>query len=132
MKAAISAMGGRVRFEAEASTPKEMWKKLALVQSIFDADAACGVCGNKEIRFSHRSPKGFEYFELECGDPKCGARLGFGQHKVGGTLFAKRKDESGNWLDYDGWAKYNPESHAQPEADHGKAGAGMTDDDVPF
>lgn len=132
MKAAISAMGGRVRFEAEASTPTEMWKKLSLVQQIFDADSACGVCGNKEIKFNHRVAKEFDFYELICGDPKCNARLSFGQHKKGGTLFAKRKDADGGWLDYDGWHRWKPDTHA--ESTDGAPAASRVDDDdsVPF
>ena len=38
----------------------------------------------------------------------CGAVLGFGQHKKGGTLFPKRKDADGNWLENRGWYKYKP------------------------
>ena len=37
---------------------------------------------------------------------ECGAELRFGQHKSGKTLFAKRKDEQGNWLDHGGWMKF--------------------------
>lgn len=131
MKAFISAMGGRVRFEAEADKVKELWKKLALVQSIFDAASACGVCGKQEIRYNHRVARGFDYFELVCCDPECNARLSFGQHKEGGTLFPKRKDENGNHLDYDGWARYNPhqESTAQPTGGHAPVDYSS---DVPF
>ena len=35
-----------------------------------------------------------------------GAALSFGQHKKGDTLFPKRKDEKGNWLENGGWHKW--------------------------
>ena len=53
-----------------------------------------------------RTVEGNDYFELKCTD--CGAVLSFGQHKKGGTLFPKRKDESG-WLKNKGWHKWQPE-----------------------
>ena len=40
----------------------------------------------------------------------CGATLAFGQHKKGGTLLPKRKDENGNWLENGGWHKWQKDS----------------------
>ncbi len=131
MKAFVTAMGGRVRFEAEADSPKALWKKLSLVQGIFDAASACGVCGKTDIRYNHRVAKGFDFYELVCSDPQCNARLSFGQNKEGGGLFAKRKDESGNHLDYDGWSIYRPEHSSEP-VPAPRPAAHVENDDVPF
>ena len=48
-----------------------------------------------------------DYYEMRC--LSCGAALSYGQHKKGGTLFPKRKDENGNWLDNGGWQKWQKE-----------------------
>lgn len=104
MKAHLQTQGGKITFEMEANSPKELFKKLALVQEVFDADSECGCCGSGRIRFRSRQVDTFEYYELGCLE--CYARLQFGQHKTGGGLFAKRKDEDGNYLDNRGWSVY--------------------------
>lgn len=123
-------MGGRVRFEAEADSPKALWKKLSLVQGIFDVAGACGICGKGDIRYNHRVAKGFDFYELVCSEPQCGGRLSMGQNKEGGGLFAKRKDENGNWMDYDGWHKYT--GHQETTAQPAGTAAPINDDDIPF
>ena len=83
----------KLEFELEASGQKEIFKELALIQEVF-SEAKCGLCGSTNIRFVTRSVDGNDYYELRCND--CGAVLAFGQHKKGGTLFPKRKDDEGN------------------------------------
>ena len=36
----------------------------------------------------------------------CREIISYGQHKKGDTLFPKRKDEAGNWLENNGWYKW--------------------------
>ena len=60
------------------------------------------------FRFVVRNVDGNDYYELRCND--CGAVLAFGQHKKGGTLFPKRKDDEGNYLPNKGWHKWSPEA----------------------
>jgi hypothetical protein len=93
----------KLEFELEASGQKEIFKELALIQEVF-SEAKCGLCGSTNIRFVTRSVDGNDYYELRCND--CGAVLAFGQHKKGGTLFPKRKDDEGNYLPNKGWYKW--------------------------
>lgn len=93
----------KLQFEIEASGQKEVFKELAVIQEIF-AEAKCGMCGSANIRFIVRNVEGNDYYELRCMD--CGAILTFGQHKKGGTLFPKRKDDNGNYLPHNGWHKW--------------------------
>lgn len=93
----------KLSFELEGSGQKEIFKELALIQEIF-SEEKCGLCQSSNIKFVVRSVEGNDYYELRCVD--CGAVLGFGQHKKGGTLFPKRKDDDGNWLPNKGWHKY--------------------------
>jgi hypothetical protein len=131
MKATFSAMGGRVSFEMEGESPKALFKKLALVQEIFDADQNCGCCASENIKFRARQVDDFEFFELGCAD--CFARLQFGQHKKGGGLFPKRRDDDGNYLDNRGWAKYEKKGAREPEPTGKDRQRDEVDDsDVPF
>ena len=93
----------KLTFELEGSGQKEIFKELALIQEIF-AEEKCGLCSSPSFKFCVRSMDGNDYYELRCSE--CSAVLGFGQHKKGGTLFPKRKDDSGVWLPNKGWHKY--------------------------
>lgn len=98
-------VGERLEFELEASGQKELFKELGAIQEIF-GEESCGLCKSTNLKFIVRSVEGNDYFELRCAD--CGAILSFGQHKKGGTLFPKRKDDNNAWLPNRGWHKYNP------------------------
>lgn len=97
----------KLSFEMEADGQKEIFKELAIIQEIFSEDK-CGVCGSNNIKFVVRSVDGNDYYELRCNEAKCGSTLSFGQHKKGGTLFPKRKDDDNNYLPNRGWHKYVP------------------------
>ena len=90
-------------FELEGSGQKEIFKELALIQEIF-SEEKCGLCGSTNLKFIVRNVDNNDYFELRCND--CGAILSYGQHKKGGTLFPKRKDEEGNYIPNKGWHKW--------------------------
>lgn len=92
-------------FEVEGSGQKEVFKELALIQEVF-GEKQCGICKNTDIRHVCRTVEGNDYYELKCGS--CGGILSFGQHKKGGTLFPKRKDENNEWLQNHGWYKWSP------------------------
>ena len=96
-------IGDKLEFELDGAGQKELFKELAAIQEIF-GEETCGLCGSKNLKFIVRNVEGNDYFELRCGD--CGAILAFGQHKKGGTLFPKRKDDNNNWLANRGWHKW--------------------------
>lgn len=98
----------KLSFELDASGQKEVFKELATIQEIFSEDK-CGLCGCTNIKYIVRSVEGNDYYELRCTDVKCGAVLAFGQHKKGGTLFPKRKDDDNKYLPNKGWHKYTPQ-----------------------
>lgn len=97
----------KLQFEIEAEGQKEIFKELALIQEIFSEDK-CGLCGKSNLKFVVRNVDGNDYYELRCQD--CGAILAFGQHKKGGTLFPKRKDDNNEYLPNKGWHKWSKES----------------------
>ena len=94
----------KLEFELEGNGQKEVFKELSTIQEIF-AEDSCGVCDKRDIRYIVRNVDGNDFYELRCTD--CGAVLAFGQHKKGGTLFPKRKDENNNYLPNRGWHKWN-------------------------
>jgi hypothetical protein len=98
----------RLSFELEGSGQKEIFKELALIQEIF-SEESCGLCDKDNLRFVVRNVDGNDYYELRCNG--CGGVLSFGQHKKGGTLFPKRKDDDGNYLQNKGWHKWTKDKN---------------------
>jgi len=111
-------------FKISGETPKAIFKELAGIQDLFEAETACGCCDGDDIRFQVRTAgeKGeFSYFELVCNNPECRARFSFGQSLDQKSLFPKRTDpdkEKGDrdyYLPNRGWARYvKPAAHAAP------------------
>lgn len=97
----------KLTFELEGSGQKEVFKELAVIQEIF-SEEKCGLCSSANLKFVVRNIEGNDYYELRCGD--CGGILAFGQHKKGGTLFPKRKDDNGTILPNKGWHKWSKEN----------------------
>lgn len=104
MEAHYRAFGGKLVIKVEGSTIKDLFEQIGPVAEVLDGDDSCGKCGSAHIYPRAREAQGFTYYELVCSD--CRAKLSFGQHKDGGTLWAKRADENGNALDNRGWIVY--------------------------
>lgn len=119
MKAHYRTANGRVTFEVESQTVREIFGQVADLQQIFEAETRCGCCGGNEIRMLHRTvakgKQAFEYYQLQCAKRGCGATFSFGQLTVGGGLFPKRKDKDGNWLPNGGWSKYSAGSQGSED-----------------
>lgn len=98
----------KLECQVEGDEQKEIFKELATLQEIF-GEEKCGCCGGN-FRFVVRNVDGNDYYELRCNDSKCNAILAFGQHKKGGTLFPKRKDDDGNYLPNKGWHKWSKDA----------------------
>jgi hypothetical protein len=105
----------------EASGQKEILQNLSVLSEIF-SHSHCGACRKPDIRYvvreTSKGTKKFQYYELHCQNPACRARLAFGQHSEGGTLFPKKKDDEGNYLPNNGWVKFNGKQ------EEGEQGAG--------
>jgi pyruvate/2-oxoglutarate dehydrogenase complex dihydrolipoamide acyltransferase (E2) component len=78
-------VGDRViRISDEAANATEFFQKMAFWDTIPHA----GPNGEAELKFSFRTPKGCEYYSIECGD--AGKEFKFGQFKADKTrLFPK-------------------------------------------
>ena len=101
--------GGLFEVDLDASDQKSLFKGLAAFQEVFESDTCCGACKGKEIRFVVRTNDHGDFYELHCLDRDCRARLSFGVHKQGGTLFPHRKDKEGRYLPNNGWLIYKRE-----------------------
>lgn len=108
MKAILRTGGGRLSFEITGEKVKDVFKEIAQIQEVFDAESKCGVCGSQDLRFLARRVDKYDFYELQCTKQGCRARFAFGQAKEGGALFPKRKVD-GKWLPHGGWAKYQGE-----------------------
>jgi len=108
-----------VALEVVAETQKEIFAQLASAQEIF-MEPCCAQCGG-EYKFQVRTvnkmngkkPETYEYPELVCLNKECRAKLSFGTHQEGSTLFPKRgamNEETGKyeWFGKNGWVKFDP------------------------
>lgn len=112
-----------VSISINGENPLEVFKGLANFQEVF-GEKCCGKCQSTDISFRVRRPtkgsKTYDYPELVCQNPKCRAKLSFGQSDEG-ALFPVRfqreggayvKDENGKnvprgtW----GWVVFNRET----------------------
>lgn len=106
MKLTYTTPNGRLSVQLEADDHRAVFSDLATFQEVFQEDE-CGKCGSTDVRFVVREVDGNKYHEIHCQKHECRARLAFGQHKQGGTLFPRRKDGDGNWLPDRGWTRWN-------------------------
>jgi len=95
----------KVIVEAEGNKQNEVFEQLATLQEVFGQEQ-CGKCGNDNLRFVVREVEGNKFYELHC--VKCRAKLIYGAHKSGNTLFPKRK-EGDDYLPDKGWLKWDRE-----------------------
>ena len=134
MKANFMIGGGRLNFELDAGSAKELFEQLAEVQTTFDVEHQCGLCGSDHVQFNVREEEGkgkqkgqlFRFYELRCqgilenGDP-CRARFDFGQSMDTKNLFPKRKDDEGNVKGKRGWYRYVPQDQQRDDQPQGRA-----------
>lgn len=99
---------GKMIFNVQWSTEKDLWKKLAKLEEVF-GNQICGAC-QSDTSFTIRTVDGDDYYEIKCKNPECNCKLSYGQNKKGDTLYAKRKNKAGEILGTDGWHVYVKDS----------------------
>ncbi len=129
MKALYTTANGRLKFELQAENVKDLFREVAQIEEIFDAEKKCGLCQSANIKPHYReTPDGYKFYELLCAD--CDAQFQFGQKKNTEALFPKRKEGTGGWKKYEG----KPDDHeeAQPQRSAPRpASQPKTNGDVP-
>jgi hypothetical protein len=109
MQLTYTTPDGRIKFEFEAANVKDAFMKVGMLQEAFESDTICGLCQSPHIKLEMRHAQDYVFYELRCNE--CTARLEFGQAKMGGGLFAKRRD----YPDSKGWYIYQGEGGDQRE-----------------
>ena len=105
MKINYRTINQRLNVEIDVESAKDGFKKLSEFQEVFD-ESCCGLCKNQELKIVVRTVEGNDYYELKC--KKCFGKLAYGQHKSGGSLFQKRKNQDGTFVSENkGWHKWN-------------------------
>ena len=93
----------------EASDQKDFFRQVSSIQEVCGSNV-CQACKSENTKFCVRNvtegKKTFEFFEIRCQD--CRARLSFGSHQEGDTLFPKKKNGD-TWLENGGWEVYKPQ-----------------------
>lgn len=111
MKVLYTTRNNRMTFELEGKTHTDIFEQIAAVQEVFE-QTECVRAGKKSdnVKFVVREDaEENKYYELVCqdSDPELRyAKLAFGQHKKGGSLFPRRKDKDNKYLPNNGWVIY--------------------------
>jgi hypothetical protein len=103
---------GSVTITAEGDA-KECFTELASAAEVF-GQASCGSCGSELVVPVVREVDGNTYYEMRC--QSCGCTLGFGQRKIDGKLYPRRKSKEGDWLPNRGWADHRQKATASSES----------------
>ncbi|MBT4604105.1 hypothetical protein HOC01_00560 [archaeon] len=109
MKINYTTRNKNINVELQSESVKDAFKQLAEFQEIFD-EKCCGACKNIDLQFVVRTVENNDYYELKC--KACFAKLAYGQHKVGGSLFPKRKNPDGSYDNINqGWHKWQAKTN---------------------
>lgn len=107
----VSYIAGGTRVEVEGKDAKDCFVQIASAMEVF-RHSRCGACGSEDVSPQVRERDGNHYYEVKCNS--CRAELAFGQRRVDGALYPRRKDKDGNWLANNGWVKWQPKSNDEP------------------
>jgi hypothetical protein len=123
---ALIKMNNKLTLKVEGSDQLELFQNLAQHGEVFGIQK-CGCCGSDDFRYvvrqvedTKKKGKFYKYYELHCQKQGCRARFSFGQLNEGGALFPKRKGENGEYLDHDGWVKYQKPAEGSTVTPEGK------------
>lgn len=121
----VTYQSGKYNVEVEGGI-KEIFEQLATFDSVF-GNAKNKANGSENIGYRVREVDGNKYYEMYDRDTY--HTLKFGQTKKDGSLFPRRKDADGNWLDDNGWTLYKPDA---PNVKQTKQENAQADQDIPF
>src|SRR5271163_4843365 len=120
----------RCTVQIEAETQKDLFCEWAAATEVF-GELRCGLCHCEAIvprvRVVTQGKKTFDFHELHCTNPECRARLSFGVHLEGDTLFPHRKLDpsgrpdraTGEYGPHQGWTRYKGEPKESDTNDTG-------------
>lgn len=94
----------RIEVEVEGKDTKDCFSQLAGAVEVFGI-GVCGECDSTNTYPVTRENKGNHFYEVRCAD--CGCSLSFGQRKIDGALYPRRRDADGNAIGSSGWTKWS-------------------------
>ena len=98
--------------EVDGKDVKDAFAQLGGAVEVF-SNNTCGACKCPDVVPSVREVQGNTYYEMRC--TSCGATLSFGQKKADGSLFPKRRDKDGNYLEHYGWVKFQKQQRVDEQ-----------------
>ena len=113
MQLEYTTINGRIKVVFEGKSLKDVFGQLAEFCEVMENPCTVGSKSSDKVVPRVREVDGNAYYELVCVDTDKdlrGKTLSFGQHKQGGTLFPKRKDDAGGFLPDNGWHKWTPQT----------------------
>lgn len=103
----VSKTIGGFHVEVEVKGIRELFEVFSNISEVLHAAEKCEACKQKNTRLNYRLYDNKRpYFEAICLNPNCKAKLNFGKHENGVTLFPSRKDADGNKIPNFGWDIY--------------------------
>jgi hypothetical protein len=121
----------RCTVQVEAETQVGLFEQWAAAVEVF-GEHCCGLCHNENIvpvvRTVVCGKQEYQFHELQCQNAGCRARLSYGVHLGGETLFPHRRLDAGGRPDraegeygpHGGWTRYkgtaNVNGNGKPEA----------------
>jgi ribosomal protein L40E len=108
----VTKKAGSYTIECEGKDAKECFVNMAGALDVF-GESNCGACGSTDLREQVRENGGHTFYEKRCME--CGATLSYGQRKSDGSMYPRRKDRDGNWMENRGWSLYKPQSQQSRE-----------------
>jgi|GEM_PF-2758625 len=99
---------GRMRIEVTADNERTLFERVAFFAELPER---CGnpTCGGDRLRMKHRSPKGNDYYSIECAD--CGHEYTLGITKEDKRLFPHRRWEPPYTGDREGRSDNDDRTH---------------------
>jgi hypothetical protein len=106
--------------QVEAESQRELFEQRAAAVEVF-GEQRCGLCQSESIEPVFRTvthgKDSYDFHEMQCRNPQCRARLSYGVHKGGKTLFPHRRLDAtgrpdradGEYGAHRGWTKYKGE-----------------------
>jgi hypothetical protein len=113
MQVSYTTADGSMTATFEGKTQADIWEQIAAFQEVFETRPVTidgAVIDGKNVQYRKRTVDGNDYYEkVYVGEDKNlrGYKLEYGSLKEPkGGLFPRRKDKDNNWLDNNGWNKW--------------------------
>ena len=84
----------KLSINCEGETVHDLFSQISQVQETFE-DTRCRCCNQTNIKYVHRIVEDNDFYEIQCQNSKCRAKLVFGTSKAEKKLYPKRFETDG-------------------------------------